>query len=428
MRGLYLRFGGKVSEAGRARLGDETESDLLLRVRSGEMHAFAELAERNRGPGLAVARSIVDAATAEDVVADSFERLLISLKRGEGPTYSLRPYFLQMVRNRAIDYKRRTLEIPVDTADDGPVVLGEESDSLVRNAFEALPERWQAALWLNVVEDRSHAEIGRELDVAEGAASQLLHRAREGLRQSYLDAQVGTEDECTRLRGLMGKYVRGHCSARDARKVTAHLADCKSCQVALSRTRQLNARLGSALAVSVLGGVGLELMRRPGSAMAAELVSHPARAIVAAKTAGTFRHVVGMVAGLAIVAGLVLGVPANSGTVQADAMLKAQPKLGPVRSASSARPTPTPSSTPSPTQAEPKPAEPKPSPSCPKSCKETATPSPSPSASAPAKSPTPSPTPTRTPTPTPTPSPSPSPCETVLDPETEEPICVVPPQ
>jgi RNA polymerase sigma factor (sigma-70 family) len=384
-----------VSQVGRAHLGHEreTESDLLLRVRAGDMEAFAELAERNEGPALAIAKGIVDPATAEDVVSDSIERLLVLLKRGEGPTYCVRPYFLQMVRNRAIDYPRRTVEIPVDTAESRPAVTpaSDEPDSaVVRSAFESLPERWQAALWMGVVESRSHAEIGRELDVAEAAASQLLHRAREGLRQSYLDAQVGAEEGCTQLSGLVGKYVRERCSRRDAHKVDAHLASCPACREAVAKSRQLNSRIGAVLAVGVLGGVGLELFRHPSTAMAAEMGGLPARAIQSAKAAGKARHWVGAAVGMIITAALVVGLPANGADMLADAIFKQLPTAL----------TPTPLVTPTPT----------PSPSATPSATPTSTAtSTGPTAATPGSrktTPTPTPTPTATPTPTPTPTPA----------------------
>jgi len=408
-----------VSQAGRAHLGHEreTESDLLLRVRAGDMEAFGELAERNEGPALAVAKGIVDHATAEDVVADSIERLLVLLKRGEGPTYCVRPYFLQMVRNRAIDYHRRTVEIPVDVAESRPALTAvpDEIDSaVVRSAFEALPERWQAALWMGVVESRSHAEIGRELDVAEGAASQLLHRAREGLRQSYLDAQVGTAPDCTELSGLVGKYVRERCSRRDARKVDAHLAACPDCRDAVAKSRQLNSRIGAVLAVGVLGGVGLELLKQPGTAMAAELGGLPARAIQSVKVGGKARHFALAAAGVVIAAGLVVGLPANGADLLADAIF-AEGSAAPTPSLSltptptpslTPTPTPTPSATPTdqPTTAKPTTAKPRPTPS---------------------KTPSPTPVPPPTPTPTPTPEPCPE-IECPIDPPPQSPSPEVP--
>jgi RNA polymerase sigma factor (sigma-70 family) len=402
----------------------ETESDLLLRVRTGDMDAFAELAERNRTTALAVAKTIVDPATAEDVVADSIERLLLILKRGEGPTYSVRPYFLQMVRNRAIDYRRRAVEFPVDPAEQKPelAVVPDEADAtVVRNAFEALPERWQAALWLGVVESRSHAEIGRELDVAEGAATQLLHRAREGLRQSYLNAQLGTGEDCTQLSGLLGKYVREQASPRDSRRINAHLAECAQCRAALGRTKKLNSRIGAVLASAVLGGIALEVLRRPADAAAASFFGQPARAIEALKVAGKTRHVVGALVGLTVTAGLLFGIPANSPGVQLDAIMRSLPGIGTFVPSVTPTPTPTPtpsaSATPTPSEADasvrpnPKPSSASPKPSCPAGC-QTA-PSPNPSVitveTPPATPiPTPSATPPDTASPTPIASPTPA--------------------
>ena len=414
-----------VSHAGRAHLGHEreTESDLLLRVRAGDMDAFTELVERNVGPALAVAKSIVDPATAEDVVADSQERLLRLLKRGEGPTYCVRPYFLKMVRNRAIDYQRRNPEIPTATPmllPPVPPMPNEPDSDVVRTAFEALPERWQSALWLGDVEGRSNAEIGKELDVAESAASQLLFRAREGLRQSFLDAQVGRDDGCTQLSGLLGKYVRERASRRDELKIDRHLGECPSCRAAVAKTRDLNRRIGSTLAVGVLGGIALEVIRRPGNAMAAELVGGPARAAGSLRQASKAQHFVGAAAGVVITVGLVFGIPASGADTLADAIMSLPP-LPTLSATPTPMPTPTPSPTPTPT---PSPSSTPTSTTRPKS---TPTPKPTPSlppiqTQPPSTPSSPSPSPTLSPTPTPTPIPT---CDVEFGCPTPEPAGVV---
>lgn len=312
-----------MSQVGRASLGHEreTESDLLFRVRSGDMDAFSELVERNEGSALAVAKGFVDAVTAQDVVSDAVERLLVLLKSGEGPTYCLRPYFLQMVRNRAIDYQRRAKEVPVEKIEPDVIDVEEEVDAEnVRTAFEALPERWQAALWLGVVERRSHSEIGRELDVAEGAASQLLHRAREGLRQSYLNVNVGDGSACPELNGMVGRYLRGRASRRDVHRVHVHLEKCPTCRAAVAHTKQLSDRMGAVLAISAVGGIGLALVQRPGVALAAGLGSGPTRAWAAAKASTPGRVFIGAAAGVVLVAGLFVLLPGNRGDENADAI------------------------------------------------------------------------------------------------------------
>lgn len=323
---LRLERGGKMSQDERMRLAGagSTEADLLASVRDGDMAAFTELVSLNRGPAMMVARSIVDAATADDVVADVFERLWVVLRKGQGPRYSLRPYLLQMVRNRAIDSLRRRNEIPVESIGDGAEPGVEDADSrVVRIAFEALPQRWQTALWLGVVESCSHAEIGRELKVGEGAATQLLHRAREGLRQSYLDAQIGPDEECERLSGLFGSYVRGRSGLRNSRKVAAHLEECESCRAALAKTQQLNSRLGAVLVVGLVGGVGLELLRPPAGAVAVGVGAQLSRGLGKLKSVGSHYGVGLAVAGGTLTVAVALGISGFGGGGEAEANLVA---------------------------------------------------------------------------------------------------------
>lgn len=360
--------GGNLSQAARV---DEveplTEGELLLRARNGDMDAFAELAQRNRGPALIVARSIVDATTAEDVVADSFERLLALLSRGEGPTHSLRPYFLQMVRHRAIDSHRQRREVPFagfdePVTDDDAADASDTSDH-VQQAFASLPERWQAALWLSAVDGISHADIGRELGLSENAVNQLVHRSKEGLRQAYLTVVVGSaRRECQPVSELLGKYVRGRCGSRAEQRVAAHLETCDVCQSAVAELRRLNSRIGNTLAVGVLGGVGLALARQPARAMASE-------GMWGAATGGILRVSAGVaIAGLVVAASTVLAPLA--GVESSTSMLTQRALATSAGSpAAPATPSPTPTKDSLVRPASPKPVTPLPKPS-------SATPSP----------------------------------------------------
>ncbi len=344
--------GGNLSQAAHSEdfTSALTESELLTRARDGDMDAFAELAQRHHTPALIVARSIVDHATAENVVEDSFERLLGVLARGDGPTHSLRPYFLQMVRHRAIDSHRRHHDVPLtDSAESADVDSEPITDDSIRNAFESLPERWRTALWLSAVDGFSHAEIGRELGLSENAVNQLVHRAKEGLRQAYLTESVSSPPrECRPYSELLGKYVRGRCGARAQQRVKAHVETCARCRSTVADLRQLNTRIGGALAVGVLGGVGLALVRQPAQAMAAEGLMGVAvgagrgvllRAAVGVAAAGSIA-----VASLALTA-VVGSEPESSAALTFERTLADPPISTPIPS-----PTPTPTPKPTPTK------------------------------------------------------------------------------
>jgi uncharacterized repeat protein (TIGR01451 family) len=103
-----------------------SDEALLADVRAGDMQAFELIVRRHRGAAMAVARAMVDPVTAEDVVADSFERLLVAIRRGGGPRDVVRPYLLRAVRNRAVDVFRRR-ETPVELDERGDALTEPQS-------------------------------------------------------------------------------------------------------------------------------------------------------------------------------------------------------------------------------------------------------------------------------------------------------------
>src|SRR5204862_514218 len=75
------------------------------------------------------------------------------------------------------------------------------------------------------------AEVGPLLGLAPNAVAALAYRAREGLRQAYLQAhlQLPPPDACRETITKLGAYVRDGLSARDRRKVDEHLKQCERC-------------------------------------------------------------------------------------------------------------------------------------------------------------------------------------------------------
>lgn len=102
------------------------------------------LYERHAAAARRLAGQIVKApADADDVVAETFARVLYALKGGNGPAAAFRPYLLTAVRRVAIDLvsgQRR--QIPTDDADlpdpgepfDDPM-LADLERSLITQAF-----------------------------------------------------------------------------------------------------------------------------------------------------------------------------------------------------------------------------------------------------------------------------------------------------
>jgi RNA polymerase sigma factor (sigma-70 family) len=188
-----------VTDIAPCRVVEATNSDAELTAAAvgGDERAFDELYRRHNAAALRVARATVrNPDDARDAVGEAFARVFRNLAEAR----SFRPYLLATVRNCALDIvrreERRGRAEAVEQADEAderqPVdrVLADEDERIVVQAFSQLPERWQRALWLIDVEERSTQEAGSALGVSANNAAQLASRARLRLREHYLQAHV----------------------------------------------------------------------------------------------------------------------------------------------------------------------------------------------------------------------------------------------
>ena len=264
-----------------------TDAELLRRVRDGETDAFADLVVRHQAAALACARALVGPDAAPDVVADSFERLLRALRKGLGPDYAARPYLLQIVRNRAVDVLRDRRELPVEFAEEpvdphDPFAQADEA-RIVREAYEGLPDRWRAVLWLSCVDGVDRTEIGRQLGVRPGAVSQLLLRAKAGLRKAYLRLDPDSLPERCRTEW---EYQVAHDGVDPVAAQRDHVDHCSRCGRMVAGLGAVAGRTGVAIGTAVIGTVALAAYRQVPAALAAGTVAAAAGAGAAAGGTG----------------------------------------------------------------------------------------------------------------------------------------------
>jgi RNA polymerase sigma factor (sigma-70 family) len=243
-------------------LGD---ADLVAQVREGLDEPYAELYRRHQPAALALARTLTEHTSADDIVSEAFEKLLHRIRGGGGPEAAFRPYLLRTVRTVAVDASRRTrrlvvAEDPEDaartlTTDDDALVDAVHERTTLARAFAALPERWQSFLWLSFVDDADRHEIAKILGISAGSVSALGYRAREGLRRAYLDAHLRTAPtpECADVWPMLAGAIRGALSPTQQAEVDEHLEGCEHCRAALAELEAVNTRFGAVLAPIVLG-------------------------------------------------------------------------------------------------------------------------------------------------------------------------------
>ena len=250
--------------------------------------AFGELYDRHHDAARALARQLARSpADVEDLVSAAFARLLEVLRSGGGPTEAFRAYLLTSLRHLAYDRTRadRRLDLTEDIDDvvgvdpertvvpfADPAVAGLER-SLAARAFATLPERWQAVLWHLEVEGDAPAAVAPLFGLTPNAVSALGYRAREGLRQAYLQEHLASESGAPprdrrhrETSEKLGAFTRGGLSQRDVRRVEAHLAECEECRALAAELSEVNSGMvRSAVGPAVLGAALLGYLASRGA-------------------------------------------------------------------------------------------------------------------------------------------------------------------
>jgi RNA polymerase sigma factor (sigma-70 family) len=259
---------------------DDRDVQLIAGVREGNIAAYGELYQRHVGAAHNLARQLAcSSADADDLVSEAFGKVLDTLRGGRGPDSAFRAYLLTALRHTAYDKTRKDRK--VELADDittvvnprlvstpfNDTVMAREERILAARAFARLPERWQAVLWHTEIEGRSPADVAPELGLTPNGVSALAYRAREGLRQAYLQVHLAesSKQRCEPTVERLGAWTRGGLSKREARQVEEHLDECDSCQAlsaelaeidnsAFRKTHVHKARRGQLPLAMVAGG------------------------------------------------------------------------------------------------------------------------------------------------------------------------------
>lgn len=242
------------------------DDSLLDRVRLGDMTAFGELWRHHAGSALSVARGF-RGLDPDDLVAETFEKLLRALRKGKGPTGAFRPYLIASVRNVARDHyrsRRESVDDDLELIVDDRALSGEQAamrsqaHEAAAEAFQSMPERWREALWYSEVDGLPPRQLSDVLGVSPNGVSALVLRAKRGFRDAWVSAQLARSgsEECRPIVAELGAYTRDALSARDRKRVDQHLLTCESCPAALTEARSISQTLALVLLPVVAGTAG----------------------------------------------------------------------------------------------------------------------------------------------------------------------------
>ncbi|MBI3538136.1 MAG: RNA polymerase sigma factor [Chloroflexi bacterium] len=181
-------------------LADEA---LLQQFKAGDARAFRALVERY-APALyrAAVRLVLDPMEAENVVQESFLRVVTSLDRIQLKK-PFKPYVYRIAINLCYDYGRKKKPIPFAELDRAAKSSSEEPQSemildeapavweylekealahQVNSAMQKLSASYRAVIVLRYFEEFSYEEIAQSLDIPLNTVRTHLRRAKQELR------------------------------------------------------------------------------------------------------------------------------------------------------------------------------------------------------------------------------------------------------
>ena len=160
--------------------------DALYRESAGDVHGYA-------------LSLLGDRASAEDVTALAFERLMRARGRLDPRRGSARALLFTIARNAALDELRRRKRrapaaSPAAESLAAPAAPGADPEDVerrdsVRRALAQLSARDREVVLLKFHGQLTNAELARALGISESNAGTRLHRALERLRETPLGAR-----------------------------------------------------------------------------------------------------------------------------------------------------------------------------------------------------------------------------------------------
>lgn len=169
-----------------------TQSDerLVALARGGSQNAFQAIVERYRRSLQRASCRVLSESRAEDTVQQAFIAAWLALQRGD-EVVNLRAWLLRIARNSALNALRVPgydfAELRVSLVSGVAPQEELERREVMRQTLAglaALPERQREALLRSAVEGVPYADIAHDLGLSEGAARQLVLRARVAMRAS----------------------------------------------------------------------------------------------------------------------------------------------------------------------------------------------------------------------------------------------------
>ena len=183
----------------------EEERRLVAEAQAGNLDAMRPILESYAAPlySTVILPRLGDAATAEDVLRDTFTTAIEKIDQFRWTGKSIYVWLRQIAVNKVYDVHRRSKrsvvladamarELPRATAPDAgadALLIAAEEQQLnrhrIRHALQALSERYRMAIELRLIEELPRDECARRMSVTTGTFDVVLFRAVRAFRRHF---------------------------------------------------------------------------------------------------------------------------------------------------------------------------------------------------------------------------------------------------
>jgi RNA polymerase sigma-70 factor (ECF subfamily) len=145
-----------------------------------------------------------NASDVDELLQDTYARLLVAATSGEPEVRSVRAYSLTIARNVAFDWLRRKQVVPIELVADmealnvlnegaqvEEIVNGHQELAMVVEAIQDLPLRCRQVFTLRKIYGYSQKEIATKLHISENTVEQHLTKAARRCAEALFDRPVG---------------------------------------------------------------------------------------------------------------------------------------------------------------------------------------------------------------------------------------------
>lgn len=175
-----------------------SEEALLSRAQQFEPEALTEIYDCH-SPGIYryALRLLGNTDLAEECVAETFSRFLLTLRNGKGPKQHLQAYLYRIAHNWVTDqYRRAPPTLPLESslpADDAlsphQILVQHAEQERVRWALSRLTPEQRQVMVLKFLEEWTNEQVALALGKPIGAVKSLQHRAIATLRRMLISEE-----------------------------------------------------------------------------------------------------------------------------------------------------------------------------------------------------------------------------------------------